>query len=1357
MPTDYYRLDAAGQPVPLLLDGLREQLAAGALHLSTLVWAEGRPDWLPLSSFPELLDAPPHPSKGTHEPPGAAEPPAGGEIGPMVGEYAPPFIAQVSGAAAAAGVRVGDLLLAVDGVRVTPEEELSRLVPRGREQFVFTLLRRRGGEAGEVEVCVRRDEQGELGIVVQHGGEEEAEDGGEETEEEEEGGGEQVEAAAEGGEGEAAEEEGKPAAWSGPLLVAAVEKGEIGELASLLRDGGDPNAFKEEDGSALLHIAAAANDVRIVRLLVLGKADVNIAAPDGSTPLGAAALAGAASCVESLLAAHAAVGMAAADGATALHLAAENGSEASVSALLQASRPHHASREGRGGNRGGRCAMPHLSARLSQAGAPIDALTLDDWASPLLVACFNGHAAAAQLLIDANADLDTPNAEDATALHVACHNGAIDCVRRLVGARADLTLRTSLGETALHVACGASDAAAVELLLAARADVAAMTHEGATPLHVACGAGSAPCVAALLGAAAAAGGGGGGGGVAPPLHVACEAGWSECAALLLEAGADADAPSAVDGSTPLFVALLNEHSECVEVLVEAGADVNLGSADGGYPLCLAASYGNLLCVQVLLEGGAQPELTYNGETALDLAVKFEHAEVAELLRDALEHRQNQQEQERLLREAEEAEEAERRASAAAGEGRANGELAEQGESEAGSDAGSDAKSDEESAAAAPPSDGPMVLPPPPPMLSGSQIEPELVKRLSFSPAAFTPPAAPAADSSDTDDEQAADSLDMRMDHGYAPASLPYAAVLPPSSPQSSGRDSPPPVPPFSPPPLATPHTAARPDVGAVLGMMAELRQLRDSVRGGHVRPPPPLPADIRRLAECLAAPPPAAPPLVGCEQLDGRRAAFAELQQRLRRWREAGQRPDADECARRDRARQALCEALRDAEARQLAAWGASASGEEAAEAAARAAARALTDAADAVAAAAEEVRRIRRAEMDGAADERQQLSAADGAAALRDWEERHSSEQMSAKTEKASLRLRKALSKAADATNAEAERSAAEEIHAAVDELLPQLHAERRLLTDPPDPSADLHATAAVSLLHAARGHAAQLRRAAAQLAARLEQLGAWRAERRAAEAWVGAVPSRGEYLRACGRAAELQAAADQLAARGGGGGGGVALREEARKAWEARDRVAAETMAAVGAHFPELAIDAADGWRGGARCDAEEWARARAAAGVRCAEWAHVARKAAWRCAAALRERAAAGAPPEAAAAGGEGRRRHGEGEAGKGEAGKGEVAADPPEVHARRLTLEGHKANSNGDFHAARRSFLAAYELQRKPSAMISAANMALKSGETEAARSAYESLLQMDSLTPSERAVVERKLAEAALKLETHDTV
>ena len=45
--------------------------------------------------------------------------------------------------------------------------------------------------------------------------------------------------------------------------------------------------------------------------------------------------------------------------------------------------------------------------------------------------------------------------------------------------------------------------------------------------------------------------------------------------------------------------------------------------------------------------------------------------------------------------------------------------------------------------------------------------------------------------------------------------------------------------------------------------------------------------------------------------------------------------------------------------------------------------------------------------------------------------------------------------------------------------------------------------------------------------------------------------------------------------------------------------------------------------------------------------------------------------------------------------------------------------HAANKRGDFVAARRHFRAAFDLSRKPEAAISAANMAAKNGEVQAA--------------------------------------
>ena len=52
----------------------------------------------------------------------------------------------------------------------------------------------------------------------------------------------------------------------------------------------------------------------------------------------------------------------------------------------------------------------------------------------------------------------------------------------------------------------------------------------------------------------------------------------------------------------------------------------------------------------------------------------------------------------------------------------------------------------------------------------------------------------------------------------------------------------------------------------------------------------------------------------------------------------------------------------------------------------------------------------------------------------------------------------------------------------------------------------------------------------------------------------------------------------------------------------------------------------------------------------------------------------------------------------------------------------------ANKRGDFVAARRHFRAAFDLSRKPEAAISAANMAAKNGEVQAALDEYDELLR-----------------------------
>ncbi len=87
------------------------------------------------------------------------------------------------------------------------------------------------------------------------------------------------------------------------------------------------------------------------------------------------------------------------------------------------------------------------------------------------------------------------------------------------------------------------------------------------------------------------------------------------------------------GRTALMFAVINSHYETMKVLLEYGADVNAKSNKGGTALMGAASAGDLRMVQALLDKGAdvQARLPETNESALTLAAKHGHAEIAQLL------------------------------------------------------------------------------------------------------------------------------------------------------------------------------------------------------------------------------------------------------------------------------------------------------------------------------------------------------------------------------------------------------------------------------------------------------------------------------------------------------------------------------------------------------------------------------------------------------------------------------------------------------------------------------------------------------------------------------------------------------
>ena len=70
-------------------------------------------------------------------------------------------------------------------------------------------------------------------------------------------------------------------------------------------------------------------------------------------------------------------------------------------------------------------------------------------------------------LIDAGGDIDTPDAQQATALHHAASNGRADCVAELVRLGANLEARDCTQRTALHHAAMCGHGGVAEALLKA--------------------------------------------------------------------------------------------------------------------------------------------------------------------------------------------------------------------------------------------------------------------------------------------------------------------------------------------------------------------------------------------------------------------------------------------------------------------------------------------------------------------------------------------------------------------------------------------------------------------------------------------------------------------------------------------------------------------------------------------------------------------------------------------------------------------------------------------------------------------------------------------------------------------------
>ncbi len=190
-----------------------------------------------------------------------------------------------------------------------------------------------------------------------------------------------------------------------------------------------------------------------------------------------------------------------------------------------------------------------------------------------------------------------------TALHVAAYWGRKDCVKSLL---AQYGAKDGLGHTALHTAAKTGNIEVVCLMIEKGVDPFALTSEGENCLHFCADNEHLDLLQQLLKQA--------------PDKTS-----------LLKALHQPDS----DGKNPLHRCMWGRPKPGIALaLLEAGTDPKSVNKFDYTPLHWAAKHGHEVSVRYLLERGAsRTALNFNGETALDLAVRWRQPEVARLLAD----------------------------------------------------------------------------------------------------------------------------------------------------------------------------------------------------------------------------------------------------------------------------------------------------------------------------------------------------------------------------------------------------------------------------------------------------------------------------------------------------------------------------------------------------------------------------------------------------------------------------------------------------------------------------------------------------------------------------------------------------
>jgi len=224
-----------------------------------------------------------------------------------------------------------------------------------------------------------------------------------------------------------------------------------------------------------------------------------------------------------------------------------------------------------------------IAELLIAKGADVNAKNYGEW-TPLHLAAGEGHKEVAELLIASGVDVNAKADGELTPLHFAADKGHKEVVELLIAKGADVNFKHMMGQTPLDMASGKTanllrkhGGKTGEELKAAGKSIKRIA-EAATPEPP---KGKAPDIS---------------------IHAAVQLGYIEAVKQHLASGTDVNAKML--GWTPSHEAAYHGRKEIAELLIANGADVNAKVVSG----------------------------PNQGKTPLDLAIEYNHTEIADLLR-----------------------------------------------------------------------------------------------------------------------------------------------------------------------------------------------------------------------------------------------------------------------------------------------------------------------------------------------------------------------------------------------------------------------------------------------------------------------------------------------------------------------------------------------------------------------------------------------------------------------------------------------------------------------------------------------------------------------------------------------------